>query len=132
MEQLFGSSIENKIYAADVNAEMIGLRQEHTVRRAARHGLMRVTGDKHGSFRKFRGQRHDIVREIIATGARLQSHVASQHNRIRTFTLCFRDCPAYELVRISKIKTTNELRSEPKRHSGRSHSNDRDFNSRDF
>src|SRR6266404_4819568 len=120
MKQFLGIAIENKIYAADVNAEMIGLGQEHTVRRAARNGLMRVTGDKHGSFRKFRGQRHDVVREIIATSPRLQSHVAGQHNRVRTFTLCFRDCSAYELDRIPKIKTTNELRSEPKRHSGRS------------
>ena len=93
---------------------------------------MRVTSDKYGRFRKFGGERHDIVGKIIAAGARFQSHVAGQHNRIRAVAFRFRNRAAHQLDRILEVKTTSELRAKPKRHSGRSHSNDRDLNPRDF
>ena len=56
---------------ADVNAEMVRLGQKHAVDHATWDRLMRMTGYENSRLGKFGSQRHHIVREIVATRARL-------------------------------------------------------------
>ena len=64
---------------------------------------MSMTGDEHCDIRKFRSQCHHSVRKIIATRARLQSHVTCEHNRVCAFALRFCNCAANRLNRMLKI-----------------------------
>src|SRR4029077_16598514 len=74
MKQLFGIPVEQKIDSPDMNAEMIGLSEEHAIRQTAWNCLMRVTSDKDCRLRKFRGQSHYGIGKIITAGAHFQSH----------------------------------------------------------
>src|SRR6266481_4468310 len=125
MEQFFGIAVEQKIDSPDVNAEMIRLSEEHTVGQTTWNCLMRVTSYKHCRLRKFRGQSHYGIGKIIAAGAHFQSHVAAEHDRICTLTLCPRNRAANGFDRILKLDAPREFPRKPERHSRRRHSNDR-------
>src|SRR5438093_7635291 len=132
MEQLLGITVEQKIDSSYVDAEMICLSEKRTVGQTTWNSLMRVTGYEHSQLRKFRGQSHYSIGKIIAAGAHFQSHMPTKHNRIRTFVLCLGHRTANGFDRILKLDAARELRAEPKRHSGRCHSNDRELYARDF
>src|SRR6266516_1960971 len=88
-EQFFRIPIEQKIDTARMNAEVIRLCEKHAAREAIRNRLMSVAGNEDRDVLKFGSQCHDTVGKIIATGARLQSQVTGEHNRICPFTPCF-------------------------------------------
>src|SRR6266480_2665028 len=100
---------------------MICLSEKRTVGQTTWNSLMRVTSYEHCSLGKF-----------IAAGAHLQSHVATEHDRICMFVLCDGYRTADWFDRILKLDAARELPAEPERHSRRCHSNDREPNPRDF
>ena len=111
---------------------MIRLREQCAIGKTAWYVPVRVTGDKNCRFRKFRSKRHHRVREIIATGPFLQSHVASHDNCIRSLGVCPRDRMPHRFNRELKFDSSRELGSKPERHAGRRHADDCNLNSSDF
>src|SRR6266436_1111711 len=93
---------------------------------------MRMTRDEDRNIRKFRSQRRDAVREIIAAGAWFQTHVTCEHNRICPFTLCscYRATNGFD--RLLKIDSPRKFARKPKRHPRRRDPNDRKLNPREF
>src|SRR4051794_4578738 len=69
--------------------------------------------------REFGSHRHHRVREVIATSARLQSHVTCEDNRVRAFAFRFRYCAAHRLHRVLKIHSNRKLPWKPERHARR-------------
>src|SRR5438132_7705967 len=115
-----------------MNAEVICLSEEHTVGQTAWNCLMRMTSDKHSRLWKFRSQSHHGIGKIIAAGAHFQSHMPTEHDRIRTFSLCPGDRPANGFDGILKLDPAREFGRKPKRHSRRRDSNDRELDPRNF
>src|ERR1700757_2264394 len=111
---------------------MICLSEKHTVGQTAWNILMRVTSDEHRHLWKFRSQSHYSIGKIISSSAHFQSHMPTQHNRIHTFVLCPAHRPANGFDWILKLDAPRELWTEPERHSGGCHSNDRKLDARDF
>ena len=114
-----------------MNSEVICLRQEHAVGKAARDRLMSMTGDKGGDVGKLGSQRHHGIRKIIATGARLQAHMTRQHHSICAFSLGLRNRAAHGVNGVLKANAAGEFRRKPKRHPRRGDPDDRKLDPRD-
>src|SRR3982751_4317230 len=82
--------------------------------------------------RELGSHRHYRVREVIATRARLQSHVTCEDNRVGAFAFRFRYCAAHRLKGILKIDSNRKLPRKPESHPRRCDSDDCDFDAPDF
>src|SRR6266496_4705363 len=93
---------------------------------------MRMAGDKHCDLRKFRRQSHYCIGKIIATSARLESHVTCQHDRVRASVFRPRNRAANGLDRMPKIKSPGKFGPKPKRHPRRGDADDCEFDTRNL
>src|SRR4029079_584677 len=83
-------------------------------------------------IRELGGHRHHRVRKVIATRARLQSHVTCEDNRVRAFAFRFRYCAPHRLNRMFKIDSNRKLPRKPERHARCCDSDNCDFDALDF
>src|SRR5262245_59468215 len=93
---------------------------------------MSMTRYESCDIRKLGGQCHHRVRKVIAACARFQSHVTREHNRVRAFSLRFRNCPTYRLNGILKIDSNGKLPRKPERHARRFDSDNIGFDALNF
>src|SRR5262249_24635261 len=93
---------------------------------------MSMAGYESCDIRKLGSQSHHCVRKIIAARARLQSHVACEHNRVRAFAVRFRNCAAYRLNGMLKIYPNGKLARKPERHARCCDSDNSDFDAANF
>ena len=118
MEEAFRVPIKEQIDPADMDAEMIRLGDNDIIRQAARNILVSVAGDEDGRLRKFRGQRHHLVGEIVAPGSLLQSHVSGEDDGIGAHRPGAPNCAPRRLDRILEFHPGDEPGRKPERHSG--------------